>query len=130
MSKYKDAQRVEGFGTELILFKRADGSANAGASLDRPVYQLTDNRSIALRHSLHRKVNSNVAIEASATIESAYRSYFLPEGVLLSNGITRLSDPITPRANTYGMRPELFVMHGNVLGHSSFQAGAGVGLSI
>lgn len=56
----------------------ASGSANAGASLDRPVYQLTDNRSIALRHSLHRKVNSNVAIEASATIESAYRSYFLP----------------------------------------------------
>lgn len=49
---------------------------------------------------------------------------------MLSNGITRLSDPITLRANTYGMRPELFVMHGNVLGHSSFQAGAGVGLSI
>lgn len=104
--------------------------SGSGLSSFRPSYKLSANYGVSLRHSVSTGLSQKSKLRGSISGEIGKLGYHLPDGVLLANGITRLTDPIDLTFEYIGLRPEIEVSRDVSLGNLNVQFGVGAGYSM
>ena len=114
---------------ETQILPGSDQSATEqNGSTARNTYKLKRSVAVSVRQALVFDLSDEITVEAAMSAEVAHRRYDLPDGYLLSNGRTRLTDPITLRFYSFGLRPEAIAEASRQFGPLKGGLGAGVGV--